>query len=373
MQRAPVKPERADPRGEHGRRQEAVAPSTSSRATARRCSPRRSSPTSRSAACCARPPPTSRRSRGPARTARSRAGMQSVAFTPASAIAAIFAATGQDLGMVGTSSMAHGTGAARRGRPAGVDPLRRARGRHRRRRHDAALGARLARVDRLRRRRQGLPLRADRRRGGALPRDQRLGRDGDRRQRELLPGAPRARRPAVIALVFRYEVRDPDELRARPTAPTASGRSSSAQGAGYIGTELLRDVEEPDRYLVIDRWESAEAYNAFLAAHQARVPAAQRRVARSTTSRSCGSGRSRTSGMRTIPPHHDPACWGCGDNPTGLHLPLPAAEGLTEYEAYFSFDERHQGGPGHRARRARRGARSTRRSACSRPGTRSRP
>src|SRR5919202_2022276 len=33
-------------------------------------------------------------------------GMQSVAFTPASAIAAIFAATGQDLGMVGTSSMA---------------------------------------------------------------------------------------------------------------------------------------------------------------------------------------------------------------------------------------------------------------------------
>src|SRR5712692_9380188 len=37
-------------------------------------------------------------------------GMQSVAFTPASAVAAIFAATGQDLGMIGTSSMAHGTG-----------------------------------------------------------------------------------------------------------------------------------------------------------------------------------------------------------------------------------------------------------------------
>jgi hydroxymethylglutaryl-CoA reductase (NADPH) len=37
-------------------------------------------------------------------------GMQSVAFTPASAIAAIFAATGQDLGMIGTSSMAHGAG-----------------------------------------------------------------------------------------------------------------------------------------------------------------------------------------------------------------------------------------------------------------------
>jgi hydroxymethylglutaryl-CoA reductase (NADPH) len=37
-------------------------------------------------------------------------GMQSVAFTPATAIAALFASTGQDLGMVGTSSMCHGTG-----------------------------------------------------------------------------------------------------------------------------------------------------------------------------------------------------------------------------------------------------------------------
>jgi hydroxymethylglutaryl-CoA reductase (NADPH) len=36
-------------------------------------------------------------------------GMQSVAFTPASAVAAVFAATGQDLGLVATSSMAHGT------------------------------------------------------------------------------------------------------------------------------------------------------------------------------------------------------------------------------------------------------------------------
>src|SRR6058998_433095 len=36
-------------------------------------------------------------------------GMQSVAFTPASAVAAVFAATGQDLGLVATSAMAHGT------------------------------------------------------------------------------------------------------------------------------------------------------------------------------------------------------------------------------------------------------------------------
>jgi hydroxymethylglutaryl-CoA reductase (NADPH) len=35
-------------------------------------------------------------------------GMQSFGFTPASAVAGLFTVTGQDLGMVGTSSMAHG-------------------------------------------------------------------------------------------------------------------------------------------------------------------------------------------------------------------------------------------------------------------------
>jgi acyl-coenzyme A thioesterase PaaI-like protein len=47
-----------------------------------------------------------------------------------------------------------------------------------------------------------------------------------------------------------------------------------------------------------------------------------------------------------IPPHHDPSCWGCGDNASGIHLPLPAEEGATAYDATFRFDERHQGGPG---------------------------
>jgi acyl-coenzyme A thioesterase PaaI-like protein len=50
--------------------------------------------------------------------------------------------------------------------------------------------------------------------------------------------------------------------------------------------------------------------------------------------------------MTEIPPHHDPACWGCGDNPHGLHLPVPAEEGATDYEAWFRFREIHQGGPG---------------------------
>jgi acyl-coenzyme A thioesterase PaaI-like protein len=48
----------------------------------------------------------------------------------------------------------------------------------------------------------------------------------------------------------------------------------------------------------------------------------------------------------SIPPHHDPACWGCGENVDGLRLPPPPAVGETSYRASVRFDERHQGGPG---------------------------
>ena len=47
-----------------------------------------------------------------------------------------------------------------------------------------------------------------------------------------------------------------------------------------------------------------------------------------------------------VPPHHDPACWGCGDNPFGIHLRQPESEGLTEYESYLEFDVRHLAAPG---------------------------
>jgi acyl-coenzyme A thioesterase PaaI-like protein len=47
-----------------------------------------------------------------------------------------------------------------------------------------------------------------------------------------------------------------------------------------------------------------------------------------------------------IPPHHDPACWGCGRNPSGIHLPTPTEQGAASYEATFAFGEQHQAGPG---------------------------
>ena len=70
----------------------------------------------------------------------------------------------------------------------------------------------------------------------------------------------------MIALVFRYEAREPEEFE-RTYGPDGEWAGFFRTGSGYIGTELLRDVEEPGRYLVIDRWESADAYNAFLAAN----------------------------------------------------------------------------------------------------------
>jgi heme-degrading monooxygenase HmoA len=71
----------------------------------------------------------------------------------------------------------------------------------------------------------------------------------------------------VIALVFRYEARDREEFE-RVYGPEGAWAEFFRQGSGYIGSELLRDLEEPERYLVIDRWETAEAYNAFLAEHE---------------------------------------------------------------------------------------------------------
>jgi heme-degrading monooxygenase HmoA len=71
----------------------------------------------------------------------------------------------------------------------------------------------------------------------------------------------------VIALVFSYEVRDPDAFE-QAFGADGDWAQFFRLGTGYIGTELLRDVEIPSRYLVIDRWDSAEAYNAFASEHR---------------------------------------------------------------------------------------------------------
>ena len=71
----------------------------------------------------------------------------------------------------------------------------------------------------------------------------------------------------MIALVFSYEVRDREGFELA-YGPNGEWAQFFRRGVGYIGTELLQDVEELDRFDVIDRWEAAEAYNAFVTEHQ---------------------------------------------------------------------------------------------------------
>jgi heme-degrading monooxygenase HmoA len=71
----------------------------------------------------------------------------------------------------------------------------------------------------------------------------------------------------VIALVFSYEIREAGQFEA-VHGPDGEWAAFFAGARGYIGTELLRDVEHPSRYLVIDRWESTDAYNVFVAEHR---------------------------------------------------------------------------------------------------------
>lgn len=52
-----------------------------------------------------------------------------------------------------------------------------------------------------------------------------------------------------------------EQVYGSPGAWTALFRNAS----GYLGTDLLHHASEPNRYMTIDRWITAEAYAAFLA------------------------------------------------------------------------------------------------------------
>jgi heme-degrading monooxygenase HmoA len=56
--------------------------------------------------------------------------------------------------------------------------------------------------------------------------------------------------------------RDDFEATYGPQGPWAK---LFARAPGYAGTELIRDVEDPTRYVTIDRWQTAEAYEEFKA------------------------------------------------------------------------------------------------------------
>jgi len=72
----------------------------------------------------------------------------------------------------------------------------------------------------------------------------------------------------MLVIVFSYEAREAEPFE-RVYGPGGEWAQFFRRGRGYIGTELLRDAETPGRFLVIDRWDSADAYNAFATEHRA--------------------------------------------------------------------------------------------------------
>ncbi len=65
-------------------------------------------------------------------------------------------------------------------------------------------------------------------------------------------------------LLWRYRVK-PDRLAEFVSIYGSEGDwvALFKQAEGYLSTELLHDTTDPQHYLTIDRWSSAEAYKAF--------------------------------------------------------------------------------------------------------------
>ena len=69
--------------------------------------------------------------------------------------------------------------------------------------------------------------------------------------------------------IFEYEVEPAGRERfERAYGPDGEWAAFFRTGDGYLGTELHRSEGDPARYLVLDRWTSAEAYSAFLDEHR---------------------------------------------------------------------------------------------------------
>ena len=159
---------------------------------------------------------------------------------------------------------------------------------------------------------------------------------------------------AVIALVFRYEVRDTESFEA------AYGPERRVGAVLPAGRRLHRHRaaarRRGARALPRDRPLGVRATPTTRSSRRTRRSTCAAATSRaSTTSRSSASGRSRTSGMQKIPPHHDPACWGCGDNPTGLQPAGAGRRGPDRVRGVLLVRRATPGRPGHRARRARLG------------------
>lgn len=84
-------------------------------------------------------------------------------------------------------------------------------------------------------------------------------------------------------LIWEFRVRPGREAEfERAYGPAGDWVRLFDSAAGYLGTELFRDPDDPRRYLTVDRWASAEAFARFREARGAEYEALDARCSRWT-------------------------------------------------------------------------------------------
>jgi heme-degrading monooxygenase HmoA len=69
----------------------------------------------------------------------------------------------------------------------------------------------------------------------------------------------------MFIIIWKYQVKPETQTEFEAIySPNGVWAELFKKSTGYLGTELLRDERNLQRYFTIDRWESKEDYQAFL-------------------------------------------------------------------------------------------------------------
>jgi heme-degrading monooxygenase HmoA len=67
-------------------------------------------------------------------------------------------------------------------------------------------------------------------------------------------------------IIWEYQVKlEKGSEFERVYSPNGAWARLFKNGSGFLGTELLQSDQKPDVYVTIDRWDSRESYETFLA------------------------------------------------------------------------------------------------------------
>jgi heme-degrading monooxygenase HmoA len=68
----------------------------------------------------------------------------------------------------------------------------------------------------------------------------------------------------MFIVIWEFEIKNNSQASfERVNGPNGEWAKLFKRGEGYLGTELVRDLANPQRYLTIDRWVSQADYDAF--------------------------------------------------------------------------------------------------------------